>query len=132
MPLLYFWRGDNYRRDLDFGAGFHLNQSNPLLHDIERGDRSLVEELRRLYEGRCQFCGWEPRLKYRAELCEAHHVRWLSRGGEDAIGNLVLVCPNHHRAIHECDAPFDHERTAFVFPTNFEPLTLRLHRLAAD
>ena len=31
MPLLYFWRGDNYRRDLDYGAGYHLNQSNPLL-----------------------------------------------------------------------------------------------------
>jgi hypothetical protein len=25
-------------------------------------------------------------------------VRWLSRGGEDALTNLVLVCPNHHRA----------------------------------
>ena len=21
MPLLYYWRGDNYRRDLDMGAG---------------------------------------------------------------------------------------------------------------
>ena len=38
MPLLYFWRGDNYRKDLDFGAGYHLNQANPLLHSIEVGD----------------------------------------------------------------------------------------------
>lgn len=38
MPPLYFWRGDNYRRDLDFGVGYHLNQANPLLHAINSGD----------------------------------------------------------------------------------------------
>jgi 5-methylcytosine-specific restriction enzyme A len=38
MPLLYYWRGDNYRRDLDFGAGYHLNQANPLMHEINMGD----------------------------------------------------------------------------------------------
>lgn len=38
MPLLYFWRGDNYRRDLDMGAGYNLNQANPLLHSIDIGD----------------------------------------------------------------------------------------------
>jgi hypothetical protein len=38
MPLLYFWRADNYRRDLDEGAAFHLNQSSPRLHDVVRGD----------------------------------------------------------------------------------------------
>lgn len=38
MPLLYYWRADNYRRDLDMGAGYHLNQANPLLHRIDIGD----------------------------------------------------------------------------------------------
>ena len=31
MPLLYHWRGDNHRRDLDYGVGYHLNQANPTL-----------------------------------------------------------------------------------------------------
>jgi 5-methylcytosine-specific restriction enzyme A len=38
VHLLYFWRGDNYRRDLDHGVGFHLNQANPLLHQIQIGE----------------------------------------------------------------------------------------------
>jgi 5-methylcytosine-specific restriction protein A len=38
MPLLYYWRGDNYARDLDEGVGFHLNQSSPRLHDIGVGE----------------------------------------------------------------------------------------------
>ena len=38
MALLYYWRGDNYWRDLNMGAGYHLNQANSLLHRIEIGD----------------------------------------------------------------------------------------------
>jgi 5-methylcytosine-specific restriction enzyme A len=37
-PLLYYWRGDNYARDLDFGAAYHLNRANSLLHEIGIGD----------------------------------------------------------------------------------------------
>jgi 5-methylcytosine-specific restriction protein A len=38
MPLLYYWRPDNFKKDLDFGASYHLNQANPLMHTIEIGD----------------------------------------------------------------------------------------------
>lgn len=38
MPLLYYWRSDNYRRDLDFGAEYHLNQGTRLLHSVDLGD----------------------------------------------------------------------------------------------
>ena len=284
MNLLYFWRGDNYRRDLDYGVGFHLNQANPLLHEVAIGeslwaftrkldgryalaaelvisaqtmnprgfrygpyrvwgdlqrsryfrveeqpdvsqlirslslaanaevlgrsfqgkaavraisdvdhlkllayaerlppeprarllpeerlealllagnetavarllrdepagmaeerrtylvtevlrrDRDLVKELRELYYGECQICGWAPLNSYGADLCEAHHVRWLSRGGDDMQANLVLICPNHHRAIHRCDAPFDFENNTFVFATLREPLTRLHHALAS-
>jgi 5-methylcytosine-specific restriction enzyme A len=282
MPLLYFWRGDNYRRDLDLGAGYHLNQSTAVRHDIEIGDslwaftrrrdgiyalaaelvasaktlnprgyryghyrlwgnlqrsryfkvdgqpditnlirglsiqaggdvlgrafqghaavraitlgdhrtlasyaarledeprarlipeerleallisgneeavdalirdepsglaeerrrylsqiasrrnRQLVEQLQGTYRGRCQICSWEPKGRYGTELCEGHHIRWLSRGGEDAITNLVLICPNHHRAIHRCDAPFDWGRGCFVFSIALEMLALNEHEL---
>jgi 5-methylcytosine-specific restriction protein A len=38
VALLYYWQPDNYRRDLDMGAGFHLNQANPLLHEVQLGE----------------------------------------------------------------------------------------------
>ena len=285
MPLLYHWVGNNYRRDLDWGAGYHLNQSNPLLHEIDLGDslwaftrtptgmyvlatelvvraktrnpsgyrygtyrvwgdlkrsryfrtegqpdiaelirrlsvkanapvvgrsfqgqaavrrlspadhqvlveyarrlppeararllpeeelearifvgdqdavRSLikaeapgiadergrylfeqaarrnpqhVKELRNLYRGICQLCGWNPKSLYRRDLCEAHHVHWLSRGGDDALHNMVLICPNHHRAIHRTDAPFDWVDASFVFPRNREPVQISRHALQAQ
>jgi 5-methylcytosine-specific restriction enzyme A len=284
MPLLYYWRGDNYRHDLDFGAGYHLNQSNKLLHEINLGEslwaftrrsdgiyvlaaelvvkaktfnpdnyrygryrvwgdlrrsryfrtdsqidvsniirslsvraqssalgqsfqghaavrridirddqilaayaknlpleprarlipeerleallisddpyavralikaesygiaedrqryfenvlprrnRQFVEQLQGLYDGRCQICEWAPRSKYQADVCEAHHIKWLSRGGEDSLNNMVLICPNHHRAIHRLDAPFDFGDSAFVFTSTREGLMITRHDLQA-
>ena len=284
MPLLYHWVGKNYRRDLDWGAGYHLNQSNPLLHEIGLGDslwaftrtpagiyvlavelavraktrnpsgyrygayrlwgdlklsryfrtdgqpdvsdlirqlsvrasapvlgRSFqghaavrrltladhqvlaqyarhlpleprarllpeeelearillgdrdsvsrliaaeapgiaadrrrylfeqaprrnpqhVKELQGMYGGMCQLCGWNPKSRYRRDLCEAHHVHWLSRGGDDALHNMVLICPNHHRAIHRTDAPFDWADESFAFPTNREHVRISHHALQA-
>lgn len=93
--------------------------------EVARRDRNLVEHLCDLYAGECQICGWAPLSRYAVALCEAHHVHWLSRGG-DELANLVLVCPNHHRAIHRCDAPFDFSSNAFVFASVSEKL-MRLH-----
>lgn len=280
MPLLYYWRPDNYRRDLDWGAGFHLNQASARLHDVDLGDslwaftrardgryalaaellvraktknpagfryggyrlwgdlgrsryfdverqpqveqvlralslrpkdgplgrsfqglaavraitaddhamlaaasadiplepraRLLPEErleaaallgspthlhtlvhdeapgiaeerrqylfgvvvrrasrlaleLRAMYAGRCQHCEWSPRDLYGTELCEGHHMHWLSRGGPDDVGNLALLCPNHHRAVHRCDAPFDFADMSFDFGGHRERVVLNQH-----
>lgn len=279
MPLLYYWQPDNYRRDLDYGVGYHLNQSNPKLHEIQLGDslwaftrhagryvlaaelvikaktlnstsfrygkyrvwgdlalsryfqveaqpnlegvfrrisgrtasilaqafqgraavrqiddasqqilqqlamdlpteprarllpeerleaqilladgdairrlivdedpglvearrrylyetvptrnRQLTDELHEMYASRCQICLWDPRTLYGKPLSEAHHVVWLSRGGDDALENLMLVCPNHHRAIHRCDAHLDYGMMALCFsPAVREPLQLNHH-----
>ncbi|WP_174449391.1 HNH endonuclease [Azospirillum baldaniorum] len=284
MPLLYYWRGDNYARDLDFGVAYHLNQANPLLHEVELGDslwaftrrrdgvyvlaaelvasaktlnpkgyrygpyrlwgdlrrsryfradgqpditmlirrlsvragadvlgrafqghaavrrlteadhqllavyaaempleprarlvpeerlealllagdeaavavlirdeapglaaerrryltteairrdRQHVEALRALYDGRCQICEWAPRARYGADICEGHHVRWLSRGGQDDLSNMVLICPNHHRVLHRVDAPFDFAAGGFQVGQASELLALVRHDIAA-
>jgi Domain of unknown function (DUF222) len=31
---------------------------------------------------------------------EAHHVRWVTRGGPTALDNLVLLCTRHHHLLH--------------------------------
>jgi 5-methylcytosine-specific restriction enzyme A len=113
-------------------AGMAEERRHYLITEVARRDRDLVEQLRELYAGECQICGWAPRRSYKTELCEAHHIRWLSRGGNDALTNLVLVCPNHHRAIHRCDAPFDFGCNAFVFATAREPLARLQHSLTGD
>ena len=58
-------------------------------------------------------------------------MRWLSRGGEDGLTNLVLLCPNHQPAIHRCDAPYDFAQSGFLFGETIEVLTDQRHILAA-
>jgi 5-methylcytosine-specific restriction protein A len=280
MALLYYWRPDNYQRDLDFGAGFHLNQGNPVLHQVEIGDSvwaftrngqgryvlaaevvvraktrnrpdfrygpyrvwgdltrsryfradgqadqepviravsgrhearmlgrafqgraavrivngeghrmlaaaakeleleprarllpedaleaqvvlgdpagvarliqkedpgiaeerrkylygtsvsknaGLTAELQTIYEGKCQLCQWDPRRTYGDSICEAHHIVWLSRGGEDLLTNLALLCPNHHRAVHRMDAPLDWADMTFDFGVRRERVVVDRH-----
>jgi predicted restriction endonuclease len=113
-------------------AGIAEKRRSYLMTEVVRRSRDLVEQLREIYVGECQVCSWAPRRSYGSELCEAHHVRWLSRGGNDVLENLVLLCPNHHRAIDRCDAPFDFGRNAFVFAAVIEPLERLNHALVGE
>jgi 5-methylcytosine-specific restriction protein A len=91
-------------------------------------NRSLVGILQEMYNGRCQLCGFDPRLLYGVTACNAHHIVYLSRGGRDELENLLLVCPNHHRVIHAANAAFDFKDLHYVFPNGRrEPLVLNLH-----
>jgi hypothetical protein len=87
------------------------------------------------YAGRCQICLYDPVETYGRHVCHAHHIQWLSRGGEDRLNNLVLVCPNHHAAIHQVDAPFDFGDLSFEFvkgtTRHRERLQLNTHLRAA-
>jgi hypothetical protein len=95
--------------------------------DVRRS-RANVSRLQELYRGRCQLCLYDPRSRFGHALCHGHHIQWLSRGGEDELENMLLICPNHHAAVHRDDAPFDYDRLAFSFSPGFaESIVLNEH-----
>jgi hypothetical protein len=66
--------------------------------DVGRRTRAISPGLRRALEhrdGGCRFpgCG--------RKLCDAHHVEHWADGGQTRLGNTVLLCRRHHRAVHE-------------------------------
>lgn len=65
-------------------------------------DPYLKEMVRRIAEGKCQFCGKQaPFIDRNGEpYLEEHHVKRLADGGRDAIDNVVEICPNCHRKVH--------------------------------
>ncbi len=85
--------------------------------DTQRARRNVLE-LQEIYDGRCQLCLYDPLARYGHRTCHGHHIQWLSRGGQDELENMVLVCPNHHAAIHRDDAVFDYADLAFTFANN--------------
>lgn len=52
--------------------------------------------------GVCQLCNEEAPFKNREgePYLEVHHIKWLSRGGDDSIKNTTALCPNCHRRMH--------------------------------
>lgn len=90
--------------------------------------RRHVQWLQKRYGGRCQICLFDPRARYDRGLCHGHHIQWLSRGGEDSVENMVLICPNHHTAVHQADAVFDYADLTFRFSNGLiEGIQLNRH-----
>ena len=65
-------------------------------------DPNVSEYVKRRAAGRCELCT-EPapfNNKKGEPYLESHHIKWLSKGGEDSIHNAVALCPNCHRKMH--------------------------------
>lgn len=90
-------------------------------------DQSLVRELRRRYQGKCQICDSAPFKGLFGLIAEGHHIQWLCRGGSDSLDNMMLLCPNHHAAVHAADPSFDRTRLEFRFGSKTVPVRLNSH-----
>ena len=67
--------------------------------DIGRRKRTVDWRLRKALEARdggCRFPGCGSRMR-----THAHHITPWAEGGNTNMNNLVLLCPFHHRAVHE-------------------------------
>ncbi len=57
--------------------------------------RTVSKILERAGKNSCAICGWSE------GRCDIHHIIERKNGGTDDHNNLIIVCPNHHRLIHE-------------------------------
>jgi predicted restriction endonuclease len=47
--------------------------------------------IRREFLDRCAICGWDEAPN------DVAHIVARKHGGSDALDNVVMLCPNHHR-----------------------------------
>jgi 5-methylcytosine-specific restriction endonuclease McrA len=75
---------------------------------IKPGDRDLVHSR----VGRCASYAQQRALHKRSSHCqypgctaarelEAHHVIPVERSGKTELDNLILLCPRHHKLLHD-------------------------------
>ena len=72
-------------------------QGEPL--GVGRRTRAIPPAVRRALHNRdrgCRFPGCPA-----THRLHGHHVQHWANGGETALDNLVLLCPAHHRLVHE-------------------------------
>lgn len=64
-----------------------------------RQDTPIVRALKALSNYQCQFPQCTARIPQRngGYYIEVAHIHPVSRGGRSIIGNLLVLCPNHHK-----------------------------------
>ena len=80
---------------------------------IGRRRRTVPPALRRALQRRdkgCRFPGCEQ-----TRFVDAHHIVHWAHGGETNLDNLVLLCRNHHRALHEGGYSISGKGNAMLF-----------------
>ena len=90
--------------------------------DVGRRSRTVGWRLRKALEARdggCRFPGCGSRLRN-----HAHHITHWAHGGATAMDNLVLLCPFHHRAVHEGGWRVEMDERGV--PHFFNPLGVRM------
>ena len=65
-------------------------------------DPIVAEYVKRVAKGVCMLCGNPAPFndKKGDPYLESHHIKWLSKGGEDSPENAVALCPNCHKRMH--------------------------------
>ena len=66
---------------------------------VGRRTRSIPPAVRRALSNRdrgCRFPGCTATYRL-----HGHHVKHWANGGETSLDNLILLCPTHHRLVHE-------------------------------
>lgn len=79
-------------------------------------DPYIAEYAKLRADGFCQLCEEKAPFytKNNKPYLEAHHLKWLSKGGIDTIDNVVALCPNCHRKMHELNNKDDIKKLKMV------------------
>ena len=72
---------------------------NQLVKVSVRNDSKIVKALKAAAGYRCQFPGCNARImkKDGTSYVEVAHIHPVAKGGKSILGNLIVLCPNHHK-----------------------------------
>jgi len=92
---------DRYADQFDEPAGSALPEQRDATGKVYVRDATVRAKVLQRAAGRCEFCGVHGFVKYDGRMyLETHHIIPLSEGGPNKVGNVIALCPNHHREAH--------------------------------
>jgi len=95
---------------------------------VRRLDRSIGDNLKRLYGYRCQMTGLVIGEEQGVHVVEAHHIEPFNKSMNNDGSNQIIISPSYHRIIHQANPVFDRSNLAFCFPNGLvERVKLNLH-----
>lgn len=109
----------------DEGAGLVINQR---LVKVRKLNRLIGENLKLLYDYRCQLCGKLIGEEFGSHIAEAHHINYFVNSLNNDANNQMIACPNHHSIIHDANPVYDRRRRLYRYANGVEQrLVLNKH-----
>ena len=100
----------------------------PAVVKIRKLDRAIGNNLKRVYEHRCQLCGEQVGAPYSTHVDEIHHIEPFIQSLNNDVSNLLVLCPNHHRIIHAAHPMFSRSALAYTYPNGLvEKIKVNFH-----
>lgn len=92
-------------------------------------DTLLAKKLKALHRDVCQVCGIALQLSNGKTYSEAHHIRPLGspHNGPDVVGNIIILCPNHHVLFDYGTLLLDAQRLRTVHGHSIEDAYIQYH-----
>jgi len=90
--------------------------------------RSIIEQLKKLYCYQCQICGYSFIESYGINYADAHHIDFFTDTHNNNANNIIILCPNHHRIIHQLTPVFNRHALTWKYPNGLvESLQHNIH-----
>lgn len=100
--------------------------------NIYQRNRNIVEYIKNIYNDKCQICG--ERLELMNDYySEVHHIHSLHLNGKDIIGNMIVLCPNHHVLFDKGSINLDLERNSVRYINGKEEkIKIMKHKILSE
>lgn len=82
-------------------------------------NKKIGENLKLLYNYHCQICGKAVGENYGSKIVEAHHIDYFVDSINNDASNQMIICPNHHRVIHDKDPVFNRKKLIYLYPNGY-------------
>lgn len=83
---------------------------------IRKLNKAIGDNLKMLYDYRCQICGKNIGEQYGAHTVESHHIDYFVHSLNNDSKNQLIVCANHHSIIHEVNPKFNRTKLLYLYP----------------
>lgn len=85
------------------------------LKKVRKYNKKLIDKLKDRAKHSCQICGQTTLLEFGVSIVEAHHIEKFSLTQNNKPDNIMILCPNHHRLVHKCDAKIDIKKKEVIY-----------------
>ena len=85
---------ENFLKDIPLNI---TPQRKKIILNLIQRNSKIAKKLKKLYNGKCQICGFTFKKKDGEHYSEGNHLIPLSEEGSDSICNLTILCANCHR-----------------------------------